>query len=88
VLILYLVKKSNENEVKYIDLRRKIMFRICSEFSVMFRICSEFSAIFRIFRICSEFSVMFRIFSKFLVIFRIFRHFRISSTKTGLFRIS
>ena len=29
----------------YINLRRKIMFRICSEFSVMFRI----------FRICSEF---------------------------------
>jgi hypothetical protein len=31
---------------------------------------------------------MFRIFSIILVIFRIFRHFRISSTKTGLFRIS
>jgi hypothetical protein len=31
---------------------------------------------------------MFRIFSEFLVIFRIFRHFRISSTNTGLFRIS
>jgi hypothetical protein len=41
-------EKSNENEVKYIDLRRKIMFRICSEFSVMFRICSEFSVMFRI----------------------------------------
>jgi hypothetical protein len=50
--ILYLVKKSNEKEVKYIDLRRKIMFRICSEFSVMFRICSEFSVMSRI---CSEF---------------------------------
>jgi hypothetical protein len=50
---------SYENEVKYIDLRRKIMFRICSEFSVMFRICSEFSAMFRI---CSEFSAIFRIF--------------------------
>jgi hypothetical protein len=55
---------SNENEVKYIDLRRKIMFRICSEFSVMFRICSEFSVMFRI---CSEFSVMFRICSEFSV---------------------
>jgi hypothetical protein len=50
----YIGLKSNENEVKYIDLRRKIMFRICSEFSVMFRICSEFSVIFKIFRICSE----------------------------------
>jgi hypothetical protein len=29
-------------------LRRKIMFRICSEFSVMFRICSEFSVMYRI----------------------------------------
>jgi hypothetical protein len=32
-----------------VHLRRKIMFRNCSEFSVMFRICSEFSAMFRIF---------------------------------------
>jgi hypothetical protein len=52
------------------------MFRICSEFSVMFRICSEFSVMFRI---CSEFSVMFS---------NVQTLFRISNTKTGLFRIS
>jgi hypothetical protein len=52
-------KVMDENEVKYIDLRRKIMFRICSGFSVMFRICSEFSAMFRI---CSEFSAIFQSF--------------------------
>ena len=55
------------------------MFRIfsqCSEYSVMFRLCSE----------CSEsvqnFQSMFRIFSIVQTVFRI------SITKTGLFRIS
>jgi hypothetical protein len=72
------------------------MFRICSEFSAIFRIfriCSEFSAMFRIcsesvqnFQQCSE-SVQnqFRILSNFQNFQTLFR---ISSTKTGLFRIS
>ena len=70
--------------MKYIELRGKIIFRICSEFSVMFRIFSNVQNLFRIFRICSEqhFQNLFRIFSN------VQNLFRISSTKIGLFRIS
>ena len=69
------------------------IFRIGSEFSAMFRICLEFSVIFRIcsecvqnFQQCSEsIQNLFRILSNFQNFQTLFR---ISSTKTGLFRIS
>ena len=89
-----------ENEVKYIDLRRKIMFRLCSvHVQNLFRISSNVQNLFSPCSKCSEFSVMFRIYSEFSVMFRIcsvhvlmFSNvqtlLRISSTKTGLFRIS
>jgi hypothetical protein len=54
--------------------------------------CVYMVCIFRIFRICSEFSAMFRICSESFRILSNFQNFqtlfRISSTKTGLFRIS
>ena len=60
------------------------MFRICSDFSENVQNVQNILSMFRMFRIfsqCSEWSMfrMFRICSDF---------FRISSTKTGIFRIS
>jgi hypothetical protein len=43
-----------ENEVKYMDLRRNIMFRICSEFLVIYRIFRLFSEYLAQKLVCSE----------------------------------
>ena len=85
--ILYLVKKSNENEVKYIDFKKKDnvqnLFRIFSNVQNLFRIFSNFQNLFRIFsnvqnlfRIFSNVQNFQNLFSNVQNLFRIFSNFQ------------
>ena len=83
-----------ENEIKYIDLRRKIyvqnLFRIFSNVQNLFRIFSNVQNLFRIF---SNVQNLFRIFSnfqqcsEFSVMFRIFSNFQNFQNLFRIFRI-